>query len=157
MRRLRRKGAAKGGLTRPETPRPAADLHATALREAEEELGGLPPLRVAGSYLTTRGKARGARGERSGGAAPAPLAPTHALPRPQRGQKQYTVFVCDIVSQEPFVPVLNHEHREHRYFPAEALRGAMRPTPFPPSPPAPLHPVVDALLRQHPAALAPRQ
>ena len=47
-------------MMRPDAPPPAraADLHATALREAEEELGGLPPLRVAGSYLTTRGKAR---------------------------------------------------------------------------------------------------
>ena len=79
------------------------------------------------------------------------------MPRPQRGQKQYTVFVCDIVGDDTFVPVLNHEHREHRWFAPDALRGAVRPTPFPPSPPAPLHPVVDALLRQHPAALAVRE
>ena len=59
--------AERGPLTCRETPRPAADLHATALREAQEELGGLPPLRVAGSYLTTRGKARGTRRERKRG------------------------------------------------------------------------------------------
>jgi 8-oxo-dGTP pyrophosphatase MutT (NUDIX family) len=131
-------------------------LQATAFREAEEELGGLPPLHVAGSYLTTRGKVRAS----VQGTAPAPLAPPdapHLLPRPQRGQKHYTVFVCDIVGEETFMPVLNHEHRESRFFTSEALRAAVRPTPFPPSPPAPLHPVVDALLRQHPTALAARQ
>ncbi len=31
-------------------------LQATALREATEELGPLPPLRVLSSHLTTRGK-----------------------------------------------------------------------------------------------------
>ena len=80
-----------------------------------------------------------------------------AASRLQRGQKHYTVFVCDIVGEQPFMPVLNHEHRESRFFTSEALRAAVRPTPFPPSPPAPLHPVVDALLRQHPTALAARQ
>jgi 8-oxo-dGTP pyrophosphatase MutT (NUDIX family) len=36
------------------------DLRQTALREAAEELGTLPPLRHVGSYLTHRGKVRAA-------------------------------------------------------------------------------------------------
>ena len=74
----------------------------------------------------------------------------------QRGQKHYTVFVCELqaATRATFAPVLNTEHLEARWFsPAQVRAALMGGT----DPPAPLHPVVEALLRQHPAAVsAPR-
>jgi hypothetical protein len=80
----------------------------------------------------------------------------HRASRTQRGQKHYTVFVCsvDAAVRASFTPVLNEEHREWRWFAPAALRDAAAAggaTGGPP--PAPLHPVVEALLRQHPRAL----
>ena len=71
----------------------------------------------------------------------------------QRGQKHYTVFVCaiDRAARDAFIPRLNEEHREWRWFKAEALRSALQGDPS--IAPAPLHPVVEALLRQHPDVL----
>ena len=98
-----------------------AGLEATALREATEEVGQLPPLIVLSSHLTRRGRV---------------------------GAKQYTVFVCAVepAVRAAWTPVLNHEHREHRWFRVEdvslAAAGVSKA-------PAPLHPVVAALFSQH--------
>jgi 8-oxo-dGTP pyrophosphatase MutT (NUDIX family) len=129
------------------------DLRSTALREATEELGPLPRLdATAPGILTRRGKARRlclALAVRAG------LTRTsHArISRAQRGQKEYTVFVCalDGNARAAWVPRLNEEHREWRWFPVAALRGALGAAGD--APPAPLHPVVETLLREHPGCL----
>lgn len=74
-------------------------LQATAVREAREELGLLPPLAVARECLTRRGKLN---------------------------DKLYTVFVCQV---EPAVrvtwtPTLNEEHWEHCWFSAATVARA---------------------------------
>lgn len=102
-----------------------ASIQTTAAREATEELGSLPPVTVLSSHLTRRGK---------------------------RMEKEYTVLVCRV---EPAVraawrPVLNHEHREWRWFPMHNVRLAASGVS---GPPAPLHPVVSALITQHPEAM----
>ena len=74
-----------------------ADLLATALREAEEEVGGVPEHAVQAELLTVRGK---------------------------RGQKHYTVFVATVppAARAAFTPVLNDEHSAWRWVPlAEAV------------------------------------
>ena len=104
-------------------------LEATAVREAAEEMGALPPLTVASSHLTRRGRL---------------------------SAKQYTVFVCRVepAVRAAWTPVLNHEHREARWFQIEdvslAVSGVSRA-------PAPLHPVVAALMQQHPELAATLQ
>jgi hypothetical protein len=49
-----------------------------------------------------------------------------------------------------FKPVLNAEHSEARWFSPQDVRAALAGGT---RPPGPLHPVVEALLRQHPGAL----
>eukprot|EP00884_Botryococcus_braunii_P019837 jgi/Botrbrau1/6537/Bobra.40_2s0009.2 len=68
-------------------------LQATALREATEELGAVPPHTIRGSILTKRGKFN---------------------------NKQYTVFLAEVSPSQAagYNPVLNEEHREWRWFPA---------------------------------------
>jgi ADP-ribose pyrophosphatase YjhB (NUDIX family) len=107
-------------------------LEATALREATEEMGPLPPLTVSSSHLTRRGRF---------------------------SAKQYTVFVCRVepAVRAAWTPVLNHEHREHRWFTVSQVSLAVAGVT---TAPAPLHPVVAALLQQHPdlaATLQPRE
>ena len=63
--------------------------------------------------------------------------------------------MCDLENAAAFVPRLNYEHRAWRWFSAAALRGALVDGAYA-APPAPLHPVVDALLRQFPGALTAR-
>lgn len=100
-------------------------LQATALREATEELGALPPLQLLAELLTTRG---------------------------QRGEKHYTVFLCRVERsvRAAWVPRLNEEHREWRWFPVAAVAAAVHGVG---EAPVPLHPVVAALVAQHARAL----
>ena len=143
---LRRETACPNALTHAA----GGDLRRTALREAEEEMGPLPPHRAGASYLTHRGKARTAA--RAAGPAPSVVL-TRQPRRLQRGQKHYTIFVCEMqaAARAAFAPALNEEHREARWFAPAAVRAALAGGT---EPPAPLHPVVEALLRQHPDALA---
>jgi len=103
-----------------------ASLQETAVREALEELGTLPPLHLARECLTTRGK---------------------------RLEKHYTVFFCEVehAVRAAWTPALNEEHVDFRWFAvavvADSANGVLR------GPPAPLHPVVAALVLQHPGAL----
>ena len=104
-----------------------ASLQACAVREALEELGTLPPLHLVREFLTKRGK---------------------------RLEKHYTVFVCEVepALRAAWTPALNEEHVESRWFSVAAVAdsaeiGVSR------GPPAPLHPVVAALVLQHPGAL----
>lgn len=73
-----------------------ADLTATALREAEEEMGPLPPLTVGPPLLTRRGK---------------------------RGQKHYTVLVASITPEvkASWAPRLNYEHTAWEWVPLGTL------------------------------------
>jgi hypothetical protein len=75
----------------------------------------------------------------------------------QRGQKHYTVFVCVVAAgvKDTFTPVLNEEHREWRWFAPGEMRDAAAAagTAAAAPPPAPLHPVVEVLIREHPRAL----
>ena len=101
-----------------------ASLRATAVREAQEEVGTLPPLRVVRECLTMRGK---------------------------RNEKHYTVFVCHVEAavRAAWTPVLNDEHREHRWLSLESVRLSSHGLAGGP----PLHPVVVALVLQYPGVL----
>ena len=59
--------------------------------------------------------------------------------RGKRLQKHYTVFLCALQgSKEAYVPQLNEEHSEWRWFPIEELRARTD-----------VHPVVHRLLHAH--------
>jgi 8-oxo-dGTP pyrophosphatase MutT (NUDIX family) len=96
------------------------DLEETARREATEELGPLPPLKLTSSHVTHRGK--------------------HL-------EKEYTVFSCILerTVRDAWKPKLNEEHREWRWFPVAAVNAAGAGVA---GAPAPLHPVVAALVTQ---------
>ncbi len=67
------------------------------------------------------------------------------------------MFLCSVQAGVDFTPVLNFEHRAHGWFSPEALRAAARARSAEGAAsvaPAPLHPVVTALLSQYPGALA---
>ncbi len=66
----------------------------------------------------------------------------------------FTVYVCSVEPsvRAAFRPLLNEEHREARWFrTSDVVAAASRAW----GAPAPLHPVVAALVLQHPRALAP--
>eukprot|EP00879_Flechtneria_rotunda_P010471 GHRR01010947.1.p1 GENE.GHRR01010947.1~~GHRR01010947.1.p1 ORF type:complete len:176 (+),score=60.36 GHRR01010947.1:118-645(+) len=67
-------------------------LLGTAIREASEEFGVVPPFETKAQIFTRRGKQK---------------------------QKHYTVFVADVqpTVQQQHVPQLNHEHTEWRWVP----------------------------------------
>ena len=100
-------------------------LEAVALREAVEEMGGLPA-----------GVGKGAVGE------------AYWTCRGKRSQKHYTVFVSWLSneSRANFTPHLNEEHREWRWIPAAevALAACASQRELP------LHPVVCRLFQMHP-------
>lgn len=70
------------------------DLLETAIREATEEIGALPPFRVVTEFLTQRGKHK---------------------------QKHYTVFIAEMKEKDSFAPQLNHEHTDWRWFDVGSL------------------------------------
>ena len=69
----------------------------TAYREAKEEIGEIPTHIMKGEYKVTRGK---------------------------RGQKNFHIFVCicDENTCKTYVPKLNKEHTEWRWFHEEHLK-----------------------------------
>ena len=71
----------------------------------------------------------------------------------QRGQKEYTVFVCAVepAVRAAWTPVLNEEHCRWAWFSTGAVLAAASGVS---GAPAPLHPVVAALLAQHPDVFA---
>ncbi|KAL6768337.1 hypothetical protein F751_6547 [Auxenochlorella protothecoides] len=71
-------------------------LLATAVREAVEEVGVLPPFTISGEIKTARGK---------------------------RGQKHFTVFIATLLPEDrqAWTPVLNHEHSEFQWYPVPGL------------------------------------
>ncbi|KAL6767139.1 hypothetical protein ACKKBG_A38745 [Auxenochlorella protothecoides x Auxenochlorella symbiontica] len=71
-------------------------LLATAVREAVEEVGVLPPFTISGEIKTVRGK---------------------------RGQKHFTVFIATLLPEDrqAWTPVLNHEHSEFQWYPVPGL------------------------------------
>lgn len=73
----------------------SGDLWTCAVREAKEEMGGIPEGTVVGSVLTIRGKE----------------------------EKEYTVFVYKVA--KPFAPVLNHEHTNYRWTSLNDLGGGL--------------------------------
>ena len=103
-----------------------ASLQETAAREAREELGTVPPLQLVRECLTMRGK---------------------------RGEKHYTVFLCRVepAVRAAWTPVLNEEHREHKWFSVDSVTKAVYGSSE--GPPAPLHPVISALVVQFPGIL----
>mmetsp|Transcript_9875 Transcript_9875/g.16963 ORF Transcript_9875/g.16963 Transcript_9875/m.16963 type:complete len:148 (-) Transcript_9875:302-745(-) len=97
-----------------------ASLFETAKRESTEELGPLPENFVPlWEVPTTRGK---------------------------YGQKKYAVFVCALAPdvKKSWVPTLNDEHREWRWFKKEEVINGHA-----------LHPVVDLLVQQKGHLAAP--
>jgi len=71
----------------------------------------------------------------------------------QRGEKEYTVYVCALepAVRAAWTPVLNQEHRSWAWFPVDTVAAAAAGVR---GAPAPLHPVVSALLAQHPDVFA---
>lgn len=112
-----------------------AHLLETAVREAREEMGCLPPAMRFAHHADAAADAAAAGGT-----------PLHVLTRRGKAlQKQFTVFPAAIepAAKAAYVPHLNPEHVEWAWVALEALPRRL----------AELHPVVAILVTQHGPAL----